>query len=465
MKDKERLERKIKQYKASIFQITFEKDKKNKIKTSKTRKRTKLGKLLEQLIVFEYFKYRVKPDHKLYLSLSSNIKDLMNEYSPKMIHRILKLRDQIIYNMKYNKKPINYTTGSLIRTNQKELGTKVIRLVKDETNKLYQYFYAFDYRDSTDNYKKKTINIPLAYNQTYHGNLKQYSNSLGGNRFKKKVILKSDKKVKVKTQKELIIDEINLLNVEHNISFSKNTHRLNISLTYNSSYTFKEKKKTIGIDIGGGIDNTIATSNDELIGFKHLTKIIEKLNKVETDENLNSNDTETKELKAKKLSKIYRENYACIVNEVNEFLIDCEKNDITDIVMEHLDTFGSLGNKRDKNVDEKFNRLFRLLRMNGLVDIFRMLARNKGIRVHTIPSYYTSKWCNKCNHIHTGNRKGKKFKCQKCGHSGHADNHAADNIVIIFERFSDELCNQANEFGEFSANKYLTKEFIKDLLS
>lgn len=42
---------------------------------------------------------------------------------------------------------------------------------------------------------------------------------------------------------------------------------------------------------------------------------------------------------------------------------------------------------------------------------------------------YTSQTCNKCNHIDSENRNGKRFVCTRCGNSNDADVNAAQNIL------------------------------------
>ena len=140
---------------------------------------------------------------------------------------------------------------------------------------------------------------------------------------------------------------------------------------------------------------------------------------------------------------------------------------ISNLNLEDLEVFASLGNARNKELNEKHNRVFRLLRMAGLTNLFRKIARNKGIRVHIIPAYYTSKWCRKCGNIDDENRNKKtnKFCCTECNHKHNdADLNAAENIEDIFRRFLKSFCI-INKFGEYDVKKYLTKEFIKKTLT
>ena len=465
LNSEERIERQIKSFKPKLFELVNISKNPKKVKLKKLFKKTNLSQLLELLIMFEYYKFRLPKSHKILIDSKSKILNLISLINTKSrfnkLKRVIKLKNLVINKIKYFQNPINYKTGSIIKINQKELGITP-RLIKDTTNSKFQYFYSFDFRDSEDSFKTKTIKIPLAYKEKYHQNMKLYSSSLGKNKFKKKPKnLKKSNKFFI-TKKNSKIEIENLLDVEHIISLSAKTNRLTIGLTHNSNYKFKESKlsKTIGIDIGGGLHNTIATSNNELIGFKFLENIVEKLNNIETKD-LTKDFTAVD--KATKLKKVYRENVSNIKFEIKTFLDECLKKKIYDIVMEDLNVFSSLGFAKNKEMNEKQNRIFRLLRMSGMVELFRDIARNRGIRVHTIPSYYTSKWCRKCTNIHNNNRNGKVFKCTECGFNDDADINASKNIKIIFGKFPDKFCEK-NSFGEYSAKKYLKKEFVKQNL-
>lgn len=50
------------------------------------------------------------------------------------------------------------------------------------------------------------------------------------------------------------------------------------------------------------------------------------------------------------------------------------------------------------------------------------------ISFRTVAPHYTSQTCTNCSHVDRGNRRGTKFKCQKCGHADNADINAALNI-------------------------------------
>ncbi len=66
-------------------------------------------------------------------------------------------------------------------------------------------------------------------------------------------------------------------------------------------------------------------------------------------------------------------------------------------------------------------------------------ARLPGIPVAYVDPYNTSKEYSRCGQI--GNRSGKSFKCNNCGHVDHADANASFNIALrpVFEEGIDQL--------------------------
>jgi transposase len=57
-------------------------------------------------------------------------------------------------------------------------------------------------------------------------------------------------------------------------------------------------------------------------------------------------------------------------------------------------------------------------------------AQASGVRVITVPAPHTSDGCRRCGHQAPENRESQAvFRCQQCGHTGHADHEAAQNIL------------------------------------
>ena len=404
--------------------------------------------------------------------------------------------DRNINNFKYHRKPIDYTTSSIIKCEQRILGYGTPRIIKNDSNTLYKYWLCFDYID--ENLKKQKMNLPLAYNEDYHSDFKQYNKSLSTNKFlnkkkkfkpkdltkikfttfipnKSKILLEQER-VKVKplsfvnlnqSKHKSIINNIDNISVlferEVQISLSKCKKRLTLTLSKELDKSIEPISITdnniIGIDIGGSIENTLVNSNGEIVSFTHLDNLIKQLEEIDE---LPNETSEEKLSKGKLLSKISRINQYYINNIIKDYLNNCIKNDIKHIVFEKLDRWSVKWNI-DKRTNQKFNRVFQLLRQDGLVELFKKQARNKNIFVHTIPSYYTSQMCSCCHKIDKNNLKDNRRYICECGCNMDRDENAAKNIRYILERFSSILCKQ-NSYLEYESIKFISKEFTKQVL-
>lgn len=389
------------------------------------------------------------------------IKELIdsNKFFQSNLERINKLALDIFNRYKYHRKAINYTTPSIIKCGQKDLGNTKPRIIKDNSNNKYQYWYLLDYIDLEDNNKKKYLKLPLAYNQSYHKNLSDYSKSLGKNKFNKgkdKDGVRDSVINYEKINKEFDV----LFEKEHQISLSKNTNRLTITLPKQSTHNLVESKITdnncLGIDIGGSFINTLVDSNGEFISFSYLESLVEKIDKID---NLPNKSKIERDYKGKLLAKVLRENEYNINLIIKDYLDYCDDNGIEHLVFEKLDSW-NVKWKRDKNLDEKYNRVFRLLRSQGLVELFKKQARKRNIVIHTIPSFYTSQRCSKCGEIDKTNLKtNRTYNCKKCLHTENRDVNASKNMKQILERFSSMFCKK-NKYNEYESIKFITKEFV-----
>ena len=354
------------------------------------------------------------------------------------------------------------------------------------------------------------MNLPLAYNEDYHSDFKQYNKSLSTNKFlnkkkkfqlkdltkikfttlipnKSKILLEQEKiKVKPlsfvnlnKSKHKSIINNIDNISVlferEVQISLSKCKQRLTLTLSKELDKSIEPISITdnniIGIDIGGSIENTLVNSNGEIVSFTHLDNLIKKIEEIdelpsETSEEklflLSECNKQFACKKGKLLSKISRINQYYINNIIKDYLNNCIKNDIKHLVFEKLDRWSVKWNI-DKRTNQKYNRVFQLLRQDGLVELFKKQARNKNIFVHTIPSYYTSQMCSCCHKIDKNNFKdNRKYICE-CGNNLDRDINAAKNMIYILERFSSMLCKQ-NSYLEYESIKFISKEFTKQVL-
>ncbi len=451
-KEKNRIEQFFKQYKSKIF--IFKQDNLyNSFRNFRKDKQTSLSKIVTLLVKNYYFNG----------FFQNKINQLFLEdkfcYSNRL--RIESLANNIINRFKFNRKPINYSTSSMIKCGQKDLGNAKPRIIKDNSNSKYKYWYAFDIKSFcplTKTYIKEIINIPLAYDESYHKDFKQYQKSLSKNKFGK--IRLKDSNInfdKINSNFEVLFER------EHQISLSKNTNRLTITLSKEETFKINEneitKSNSIGIDVGGSITNTLVDSNNNFVSFEYLNKLVKKINIVDKIEVKTS---EEKKDKGRKLAKLLRVNEYYINNIIKKLLDEYSKQKIEHIILEKLDSW-SVKWRKDPKLDEKQNRVFRLLRTQGLVELFKKQARNRGILVHNIPRFYTSQRCSFCGVIDKSNLKTNRLYQCKCGLIIDRDINAAKNIKHILERFSSKLCKK-NSYGEYESIKYITKEFTKSIL-
>jgi putative transposase len=64
-----------------------------------------------------------------------------------------------------------------------------------------------------------------------------------------------------------------------------------------------------------------------------------------------------------------------------------------------------------------------------LLAMINYKAESAGRAVIAVEPRNTSRTCAQCGHVSAGSRRGAVFKCQACGHQGHADTNAAINIL------------------------------------
>jgi len=92
------------------------------------------------------------------------------------------------------------------------------------------------------------------------------------------------------------------------------------------------------------------------------------------------------------------------------------------------------------NVKEiRLERLFKLPKLSKrlkhwvyplIISSIESKCIEHGVRVKYIGATYTSQRCSKCGWVRKINRKGKRFKCDKCGFEHDADLNAAINISL-----------------------------------
>jgi putative transposase len=230
------------------------------------------------------------------------------------------------------------------------------------------------------------------------------------------------------------------------LSLKKN--KLNVSTTYEGEEpVFKPFNKAIGMDVN--IKHNFAKlSDDKEIDydrdfFKSIVKDLNKLDKIGY-QNLNE-----KELK--KLQKLYRRLDWYVELLIHNILDYCEKNGITDLVVEDLH-LKDKSNIINEEFNMKYSRLVKLLHLSDVKNALLRQGEKRGIRVHIVHSEWTSQGCPSCGNINPNNRTTQEvFKCTACSYKDNADHVGSTNVLDRFNLFH-WLGVQANKL--YSVDEY-----------
>ncbi|MFH1224347.1 MAG: transposase [Candidatus Diapherotrites archaeon] len=92
--------------------------------------------------------------------------------------------------------------------------------------------------------------------------------------------------------------------------------------------------------------------------------------------------------------------------------------------------------RRKINYSRKMNMLLHGWSFAQLQSFIAYKAAWAGIPVAYVKADYTSQCCSKCGHTEKANRKGRIFRCRKCGYALNADLNAAINIGGRYKTFA-----------------------------
>jgi IS605 OrfB family transposase len=96
-------------------------------------------------------------------------------------------------------------------------------------------------------------------------------------------------------------------------------------------------------------------------------------------------------------------------------------------------------NIRDLRKYKRNNRIMQAWNYSELFKVLDGRASDLGVRVKKLNPSYTSQRCSCCGWTWRGNRKGKLFKCAKCGHTQDADLNASLNLSFDLEVLSSKV--------------------------
>jgi len=345
-------------------------------------KSTKLTRLIKYLVYLDFSK-------DIEAQIDDNaVRDILNYYKTKpYFDRILNLAKDIQNRLLSKIKLIKFDNDYSMRL----ISTKGInnaRIEFDNTNSLYKHWFIFKMKDG------KEYRLPLEINDEYHN-------------------------------KEIIGKEFILY-----LSLKKN--KINISTTYEGEkLSFKPFNKAVGMDVN--IKHNFAKlSDDKEIDydrdfFKKIVKDLSKLDKIGY-QNLSE-----KELK--KLHKLYRRLDWYVELLIHNILDYCEKNGITDLVVEDLH-LKDKSNIINEEFNMKYSRLVKLLHLSDVKNALLRQGEKRGIRVHIVHSEWTSQGCPACGNITPNNRTTQEvFRCTACGYEDNADHVGSVNVLDRFNLF------------------------------
>jgi len=358
---------------------------------------TKLTKLIKYLVYLDFGK-DIEPQIN-----NVAVKDLLNYYKTKpYFDRILSLAQNIQNRLLSKIKFIDFSNDYSIRLTSSNENKARIEI--DNTNSLYKHWFIFKMKND------KEYRLPLEINKEYHN-------------------------------KDLIAKEFLLYP-------STKKNKINISTTYEGEEpVFKLFNKAVGMDVN--IKHNFAKlSDDKEIDydrefFKNIVKDLIKLDKIGY-QNLSE-----KELK--KLQKLYRRLDWYVELLIHNILDYCEKNGITDLVVEDL-RLKDKSNIINEEFNMKYSRLVKLLHLSNVKNMLLRQGEKRGIRVHIVHSEWTSVGCPECGNIDKGNRTTQEsFKCSECGYEDNADHVGSVNVLERFNLFYEPGV-QANRL--YSVDEY-----------
>lgn len=288
---------------------------------------------------------------------------------------------------------------------------------------------------SLSGFDRKSLNIPIKYHKTYHGNM---------------------------------IDYRKLFNsYEYVITFDEKNHQVKVNLCKDGKrYIPEPNGNTIGVDVNCK-HNLFSLSNETTYDYdrklvndycKHLRDI----------DGLKSKDKvySIGKRKQRKLDKLKEKVIKFEQQTISTMCKDIKAQGFGHIVMENLDNgFGKCYITDKDNESVNYNRKVKFLGLSSLKGEVEHIARKYDIAVSTVHSSYTSKMCPVCGCIDDGNRPTQEeFECIECGHKDNADFNAAKNIrnrvlvTVLREKLLKQLDNGAFEPPKINRTK------VKDVL-
>ena len=395
------------------------------------RKQTPLSNCLTYLArygnesIIEYIKNQLKTttDEKK-REFYSNILRCCNKFGFNRLYNLaLYKRQRIIKH--YSEYPIEFKSLTFSGRSRKK---SIIDYNKKFCSKINSFI-------SLSGFARKSFDIPVTFNKTYHGNMRDYRKSDPSYEYTL-TFDEKHKQVKVHLCKdgERYIPQAgnNIVGIDVNCK-----HNL-FSLSNNTTYDYNRKLVNDFCNLSLKVDVLKGKNKEYKVGKRKQYKL----------------DT----LKTK------------MVKSEQQLIAGMCKNlqsqGVNHIVMENLDNgFGKCYVKDKTNGDINYNRKVKFLGLSSLKQEVEHIARKYDIAVSTVQASYTSKMCPVCGCIEDENRPNQEtFECIECGHKDNADFNAAKNIRnrVLVTVLRDKLLKQLGN-GAFEPKK-LKREKVKEVL-
>ena len=281
---------------------------------------------------------------------------------------------------------------------------------------------------------RKSFDIPVTFNKTYHGNMKDYR--------------KSDN------------------SYEYTLTFDEKNKQVKVHLCKDGErYIPQAGNNIVGIDVNckhnlfSLSDNTTYDYNRQLVN--DFCKLSIEIGKLKQNKEYKVGRRKQQKLDTLKAKMIKSEQQ--LIAGMCKAL---QSQGVNHIVMEDLDNgFGKCYVKDKDNENINYNRKVKFLGLSSLKNEVEHIARKYDIAVSTVHTSYTSKMCPVCGCIDDENRPSQEvFECIECGYKANADFNAAKNIRnrVLVTVLRESLLKQLDN-GAFEPKK-LKREKVKEVL-
>ena len=287
---------------------------------------------------------------------------------------------------------------------------------------------------SLSGFGRKSFDIPVTFNKTYHGSMRDYR----------------------KENNDYV----------YTITFNEKHKQVKVHLCKDGErYIPQAGNNIIGIDVNCK-HNLFSLSNNTIYDYnRKLVNDFCKLS-IEVDRLKENKGYKVGRRKQQKLDTLKVKMVKSEQQLIAGMCKALQSQGVDHIVMEDLDNgFGKCYAKDKGNGDINYNRKVKFLGLSSLKQEVEHIARKYDIAVSTVQSSYTSKMCPICGCIEDENRPNQEtFECVECGHKDNADFNAAKNIRnrVLVTVLRDKLLKQLDN-GAFEPRK-LKREKVKEVL-